>query len=116
MYFVNGKDLESFHDLGAGIRADFRPTDTQVQADWKWSSGSPLVFGRKQDNSSMTAVDVEVHQGIPFRVFAQSNMKLLLAIKNLLDQTPDTGGNADFQRALIYGMPRVVAGGVLIEF
>jgi Carboxypeptidase regulatory-like domain len=116
MYFVNGRDLQSFHDVGAGIRAQFRPTDTQVQADWKWSSGSPLVFGRKQDNSSMTAVDVEVHQGIPFRVFAQSNMKLLLAIKNLLDQTPDTVGNADFQRALIYGMPRVVAGGVLIEF
>jgi hypothetical protein len=116
MYFVNGKSAEDFHDIGAGIRAQFRPTKTQVLADWKWSSGSPVVFGRKQDNSSMSAVDVEVHQGVPFRVFEQSNMKLLLAIKNLLDQSPATLGNADFERALIYGMPRVVAGGVLVEF
>jgi TonB dependent receptor/Carboxypeptidase regulatory-like domain len=116
MFFVNGRYPEEFHDVGAGIRAQFLPTKTQVVADWKWSSGSPVVFGRKQDSSSMSAIDVEVYQGMPFRVFAQSNMKLLLAIKNLLDQTPDTLGNADFQRALIYGMPRIVAGGVLIEF
>jgi hypothetical protein len=108
--------LEEFHDLGAGIRAQFQPTKTQVVADWKWSSGSPVVFGRKQDNSSMSALDLEVLQGVPFRVFAQSNMKLLLAIRNLLDQSPETLGNADFERALTYGMPRVVAGGVLIEF
>jgi hypothetical protein len=116
VYFRKGETSEDFHDVQAGIRANINQTKTQVQANWKWSSGSPLVFGRRAENSALTALDLEVYQGIPFQVFSESDIKFLLAVKNLLDQNSDGNGNADYQRALVYGMPRVIAGGVLIEF
>src|SRR3972149_2177076 len=116
LFFRNGTETEDFHDVEAGIEANIAQTQTEVHADWKWSSGSPLVFGRKEDNNSLSAIDLEVHQGIPVRVFSETELTLLLAIKNLLDQNPDTVSNADFERALLYGMSRVIAGGLLLRF
>jgi hypothetical protein len=116
IYFVSGRDPEEFHDFQAGIEANIPQSSTEVQASWKWSSGSSLVFGRKQDNTSLTAVDIEVHQGIPVQVFSESQLKVLVAVRNLLDQNDGKSGNADFQRALIYDSPRVFAGGVMFEF
>ncbi|HSP07767.1 MAG TPA: TonB-dependent receptor [Acidobacteriota bacterium] len=116
LYFINGAAPMGFHDFQAGIRADIQQTLTEVNASWKWSSGSPLVFGRQESNSSLSALDIEVYQGLPVRVFDDGQLKLLVAIKNLLDQNPEFNSNADFQRALLYGMPRVIAGGVLVRF
>lgn len=116
LYFMNGPAADGFYDVQAGIRADFQQTLTEVNASWKWSSGSPLVFGRQDTNASLSALDVEVYQGLPVRVFDDAQLKLLVAIKNLLDQNPEFNSNADFQRALLYGMPRVIAGGVLVQF
>lgn len=116
MYFMNGNAIQDFHDFEAGVRADFTQTLTEVNASWKWSSGTPLVFGRQTDNTSLAALDVEVSQGLPVHVFNEAQLKLLIAVKNLLDQNPEFNSNADFQRALLYGMPRVIAGGVLVQF
>ncbi len=116
MYFRRGEKTEGFHDVTAGIRADIQQTQTQVAANWKWSSGSPIVFGRKDSSSPLSALDVEVYQGIPVGLFSESDLKLLVAIQNVLDQTQDSSQNADYYRALQYDMPRVIAGGVLIEF
>jgi outer membrane receptor protein involved in Fe transport len=116
MFFLSGRDPQDFHDIQAGIEANIQQSLTQVQANWKWSSGGPLVFGRKDDNTSLSAVDIEVHQGIPVQFFNQSQLKVLLAIRNLLDQNDQKSGNADYQRALLFDSPRVIAGGVLLEF
>lgn len=116
IYFVSGRNAEDFHDIQAGIEANIQRSSTQVQASWKWSSGSSLVFGRKQDNAALSAVDIEVHQGIPVQFFSESQLKVLVAVRNVLDQNENKSGNADFQRALIYDMPRVFAGGVMFEF
>jgi hypothetical protein len=114
IFFMPGATSQQYHDLQAGVQADFEHTQTSVSADWNYSSGSPIVFGRK--DSALASVDVEVHQGIPVHMFSQAQVKLLLAVKNLLDQNDDDSGNADFERALVYGMPRVIAGGVLVKF
>ncbi len=116
VYYVEGDSLQDFHDLEAGILAKIPLTQTQVHADWKWSSGTPLVFGRADHKNPLSALDVEVHQVIPFQVFSETQLQLMLAIKNLLDQNPENNGNADFQRALVYNIPRVVAGGLLLKF
>jgi|GEM_PF-2775577 len=116
LYFMEGQSVEAFHDLQAGILANIPRTQTEVQAEWKWSSGTPIVFGRGDHNLPLTAIDVEVHQAIPLQVFSQTELQLLVAIKNLLDQNPQMNGNADFQRALVYNIPRVVAGGLLLKF
>ena len=116
MFFVSGREAQDYHDIQAGIEANIHQSATQVQANWKWSSGSSLIFGRKQDNSSLSAVDIEVHQGIPVQLFSESQVKVLVAVRNVLDQNQDKTGNADFQRALVYDMPRVFAGGVMFEF
>lgn len=116
LFFKDGPASQDFHDFQAGIHADFQQTLTEVNASWKWSSGSPLVFGRQDTNTSLSALDVEVSQGLPVRVFDEAQLKLLVAIRNLLDQNPEFNSNADFQRALLYGMPRVIAGGVLVQF
>ena len=116
LYFKEGDSLESFHDLQAGILARIPATQTQVHADWKWSSGTPLIFGNGDHKMPLSAIDVEVHQSIPVSLFSQSELQLMLAVKNLLDQNPDDSGNADFQRALLYNVPRVVAGGLMLKF
>jgi hypothetical protein len=116
MYFRRGEKLEGFHDVQAGITADIAQTGTQVSANWKWSSGSPLIFGRRDASGPLQALDVEVYQGLPIGLFSQSDLKLLVAIQNVLDTTEDASANADYYRALQYDMPRVIAGGVLIEF
>ena len=76
----------------------------------------PIVFGRADHRMPLTAIDVEVHQAIPLQVFSQTELQILVAIKNLLDQNPEMNANADFERALIYNIPRVVAGGLLLKF
>jgi hypothetical protein len=116
MYFRRGDKSEGFHDVQAGIKADIAQTGTQVAANWKWSSGSPLVFGRRDSSGPLQALDVEVYQGLPIGLFSESDLKLLVAIQNVLDTTQDASANADYYRALQYDMPRVIAGGVLIEF
>ncbi|HJZ11669.1 MAG TPA: TonB-dependent receptor [Acidobacteriota bacterium] len=116
LFFRRGKESQDLHDVVAGIEAHIPQTQTEVKADWNWSSGSALVFGRDGDDSALCAVDVEVHQGIPVNVFSQTELTLLLAIKNVLDQNSEVDTNADFERALLYGMPRVVAGGLLLKF
>jgi hypothetical protein len=116
MYFRPGEKSEGFHDVSAGIIADIHQTQTQVSANWKWSSGSPLIFGRRDSSGPLSALDVEVYQGIPLALIPQSDLKLLVAIQNVLDQSGETNANADYYRALLYDMPRVIAGGVLIEF
>jgi len=116
LYFRQGDSPEDFHDVQAGILASIPQTQTQVHADWKWSSGTPVVFGRGEHNIPVSAIDLEVHQSIPVQVFSETELQLLVAIKNLLDQNPEMNGNADFQRALLYNVPRVVAGGLLLKF
>lgn len=116
MYFRPGEKVEDFHDVQAGIHANIQQTMTRVSANWKWSSGSPLVFGRKESGGALSALDLEVYQGIPFQVFSETDLKLLVAIQNILDRDQATTGNADYYRALQYDMPRVIAGGVLVEF
>lgn len=116
VYFRYGSGPDVFHDLRTGIKAHIRATLTDVQADWKWSSGSPLVYGLSAQDVPLTSIDIEVHQGLPIQVFSDTELKLLVAVRNLLDQNSSTTGNADFHRALLYGMPRLVAGGVLLEF
>ena len=116
MYFRRGESTEGYHDLQAGIKADISQTGTQVAANWKWSSGSPIVFGRRDSSGPLSALDLEVYQGLPIGLFSQSDLKLLVAIQNILDRTEDSSANADYYRALQYDMPRVIAGGVLIEF
>jgi hypothetical protein len=116
VYFKESGTVKDFHDLQAGILAKIPATQTQIHADWKWSSGTPLVFGDARHNTPLTAIDLEVHQGIPFEVFAQTQLQLMVAIKNLLDQNSEINGNADFQRALLYNIPRIVAGGLLLKF
>ncbi len=116
VYFREGEGSESFHDLQAGILAKIPATQTQVHADWKWSSGTPLVFGHAEHNNPLSAIDVEVHQAIPVQFFSQTQLQLMIAIKNLLNQNPEVSGNADFQRALLYNIPRIVAGGLLLKF
>ena len=116
VYFKEGDALQDFHDLQAGILAKIPITRTQVHADWKWSSGTPIVFGNAEHRIPLTAIDVEVHQEIPVQFFSQTELQFMLAIKNLLDQNPDISGNADFQRALLYNIPRIVAGGLLLKF
>jgi outer membrane receptor for ferrienterochelin and colicin len=116
LYFLQGDSVQDFHNFQAGILAKIPQTQTQVHADWKWSSGTPIVFGRADHNMPLTAIDVEVHQAIPVQVFSQTELQILVAIKNLLDQNPEMNANADFERALIYNIPRVVAGGLLLKF
>ncbi|MCI0602658.1 TonB-dependent receptor [bacterium] len=116
LYFKEGDSLQDFHDLQAGILAKIPLTRTQVHADWKWSSGTPVVFGSAEHRIPLTAIDVEVHQEIPVQFFSQTELQIMLAVKNLLDQNPDATGNADFQRALLYNIPRIVAGGLLLKF
>jgi hypothetical protein len=116
VYFKEAGQVRDFHDLQAGILAKIPATQTQIHADWKWSSGTPLVFGNANHNNPLTAIDLEVHQVIPFEVFSQTELQLMVAIKNLLDQNADINGNADFQRALLYNIPRIVAGGLLLKF
>ena len=86
-----------------------------LSANWKWSSGSPLIFGRNS-TGALSALDLEVYQGIPFQVFSETDLKLLVAIQNLLDRDQASTGNADYYRALQYDQPRVIAGGVLVQF
>lgn len=116
LYFMQGEMPAFFHDVKAGIEARFAPSGTYVNARWKWSSGSPLVFGRKEDNKPLSAIDVEVRQELPIRSLSQSQLQLIMAIKNILDQNKEITSNADFQRALEYGMPRTIAGGLLLKF
>jgi outer membrane receptor for ferrienterochelin and colicin len=116
LYFLQGDSVQDFHNFQAGILAKIPQTQTQVHADWKWSSGTPIVFGRAAHKMPLTAIDVEVHQVIPLQVFSQTELQILVAIKNLLDQNPEMNANADFERALIYNIPRVVAGGLLLKF
>ena len=116
VYFKEAERLQDFHDIQAGILAKIPATQTQIHADWKWSSGTPLVFGVSDHSIPLTAVDLEVHQAIPVEVFSQTSLQLMLAIKNVLDQNSDINSNADFQRALIYNVPRIVAGGLLLKF
>jgi outer membrane receptor for ferrienterochelin and colicin len=116
VYFKEEDRLNDFHDLQAGILAKIPATQTQIHADWKWSSGTPIVFGGGDHRTPLTAIDLEVHQAIPFEVFSQTQLQLMIAIKNLLDQNADINGNADFQRALVYNIPRIVAGGLLLKF
>ncbi|MCI0611623.1 hypothetical protein L0244_01400, partial [bacterium] len=114
-YFRRGEKSEDYHDVQAGIRADIQQTNTRVAANWKWSSGSPLIFGRNA-TGALSALDVEVYQGIPFQVFSETDLKLLVAIQNILDHDQASTGNADYYRALQYDQPRVIAGGVLVQF
>jgi hypothetical protein len=116
LFFRNGTNAEDFHDVAAGIEANIEHTQTQVRADWRWTSGTPLIFGRAEEAGSLSSIDVEVHQGIPVHIFSQSELKLLVAVRNVLDQEPITDTNADFHRSLVYSMPRVVAGGLLLKF
>lgn len=116
IYFMQGDVPEFFHDVKAGVEAKFAPSGTSVNARWKWSSGSPLVFGRKEDNKALSAIDVEVHQELPLHSLSQSQLQLIMAIRNLLDQNKEVTSNADFQRALEFGMARTIAGGVLLKF
>jgi TonB dependent receptor-like, beta-barrel len=116
LFFLQGDSVEDFHDLEAGILANIPQTQTQVNADWKWSSGTPIVFGRGDHNVPLMAIDVEVHQVIPLQVFSQTELQVLVAVKNLLDQNSEMNANADFQRALLYNVPRIVAGGLLLKF
>ena len=116
LFFLTGPDVEDFHDVQAGVAARIRQTGTQVDANWKWSSGTPLVFGGRNHDSSLSAIDVEVRQGVPVHIFSQTEVKLLLAIKNLLDQNADSISNADFERALLYNVPRTIAGGLAVRF
>ena len=116
VFFREGETVQDFHDFQAGILASIPATQTQVHADWKWSSGTPIVFGREEHNVPLSALDVEVHQAIPVQVFSQTELQLMVAIKNLLDQNAAANGNADFHRALIYNIPRIVAGGLLLKF
>jgi hypothetical protein len=116
LYFRYGNGRDLFHDLRTGVKAHFKSTLTDLQADWKWSSGSPLIFGLKGQDTPLTSIDIEVHQGLPIQVFADSELKLLIAVRNLFDQNTGATSNADFHRALLYGMPRLVAGGLLLEF
>lgn len=117
VYFKEADQLQHFHDLQAGILAKIPATQTQIHADWKWSSGTPMVFGAAADHSiPLTAIDLEVHQAIPLDLFSQTQLQLMVAIKNLLDQNSEINGNADFHRALIYNIPRIVAGGLLLKF
>lgn len=115
MYFRPGEKSEDYHDVQAGIRADIQQTNTRVAANWKWSSGSPLIFGRNA-SGALSALDLEVYQGIPFQVFSETDLKLLVAIQNILDRDQASTGNADYYRALQYDQPRVIAGGVLVQF
>lgn len=115
MYFRPGEKSENYHDVEAGIRADIQQTNTRVAANWKWSSGSPLIFGRNA-TGALSALDVEVYQGIPFQVFSETDLKFLVAIQNILDRDQAASGNADYYRALQYDQPRVIAGGVLVQF
>jgi len=116
LFFLTGSDLADFHDFQAGVAARIRQTGTQVDASWKWSSGTPLVFGARNHDSSLSAIDVEVRQGVPVHIFSQTEVKLLLAIKNLLDQNADSINNADYARALLYNVPRTIAGGLAVQF
>jgi hypothetical protein len=76
-----------------------------------------MVFGASADHSiPLTAIDLEVYQAIPLDLFSQTQLQLMVAIKNLLDQNSEINGNADFHRALIYNIPRIVAGGLLLKF
>ncbi len=115
MYFRRGEKSEDYHDVQAGIRADIQQTNTRVAANWRWSSGSPLIFGRNA-TGALSALDVEVYQGIPFQVFSETDLKLLVAVQNILDHDQTSTGNADYYRALQYNQPRVIAGGVLVQF
>lgn len=115
MYFRPGEKSENYHDVQAGIRADIHQTNTRVAANWKWSSGSPLIFGRNA-TGALSALDLEVYQGIPFQVFSETDLKLLVAVQNILDHDQASTGNADYYRALQYDQPRVIAGGVLVQF
>jgi TonB dependent receptor len=115
MYFRLGEKSEDYHDVQAGIRADIQQTNTRVAANWKWSSGSPLIFGRNA-SGALSALDLEVYQGIPFQVFSETDLKLLVAVQNILDREQASTGNADYYRALQYDQPRVIAGGVLVQF
>jgi outer membrane receptor protein involved in Fe transport len=116
VYFKEADSAEGFHDVHAGILASIPITQTQVQADWKWSSGTPLVFGYADHQRALAAIDVEFLQAIPVQFFSQTELQLMVAIKNLLDQNSEINGNADFQRALVYNIPRIVAGGLLLKF
>ena len=115
MYFRPGEKSEDYHDVQAGIRADIHQTNTRVAANWEWSSGSPLIFGRNA-TGALSALDLEVYQGIPFQVFSETDLKLLVAVQNILDRDQASSGNADYYRALQYDQPGVIAGGVLVQF
>ena len=116
LYFKEGERLEDYHNLQAGISATISRTQTRVEADWRFSSSTPFVFGSPNESMTLSTFDVEVQQGIPVQVFAQTELQVMVAVRNLFDQSADQEGNADFQRALLYGMPRVVAGGLLLKF
>lgn len=105
-------DIESFHELEAGVETVLTVTDTRLRATYRWQLGLPVI----RDGSLSDVydrLDVRVRQPLPFRMLA-SEWSALVRVQNVLGQQYE--GVFDLSLRDVPVLSRLVAGGLAVRF
>jgi len=105
---------EHLHDVTMSVHADVPESDTSVVLAYRVSSGFAHLAERGPTSGLGARFDVEIHQGLPYRPLRDSQLELLLALRNLFRDARAEGSLYD--ELLTVAPPLRLMGGVRIRF
>lgn len=111
---LHSADRERVHDVVTSVEASVPQTATRVVAFYRLNS----AFVRTDDADQLRGLDgrfeLQVNQSLPFMNFTRSQWEMLLAIRNMFNESM-TGGST-FDEILVVRPPKRVVGGLTVRF
>jgi hypothetical protein len=111
---LHSADRERVHDVTTSVEASVPQTATRVVMFYRLNS----AFLRNREDDEIRGLDgrfeLQVNQSLPFMNFTHSQWEMLVAVRNMFNESM-TGGST-FDEILVVRPPKRIVGGLTVRF
>ena len=105
---------ERIHDLMTSIETEVPQTATRVVMFYRVNNGFVRTEGTEEVARARRALRVQVNQSLPFMNFMRSQWEMLVAVRNMFNET--VAGASIYNEMLVVRPPKRIVGGLTVRF
>jgi hypothetical protein len=111
---LHNGEREHIHDVMTSLETEVPQTATRVVVFYRVNSAFVKADGGDEERGLDGRFELQVNQSLPFMNFMRSQWEMLVAVRNMFNET--TPGASIYNEILVVRPPKRIVGGITVRF
>jgi hypothetical protein len=111
---LHNGEREHIHDVMTSLETEVPQTATRVVVFYRVNNAFVKTDGAEEERGLDGRFELQVNQSLPFMNFMRSQWEMLVAVRNMFNET--TPGASIYNEILVVRPPKRIVGGLTVRF